>query len=302
MCTRRALPLDSLWITFPLPTLPTEPASAGDKSRRSPANPTRSSTGSPARRRPRRRSLGRVMHSAQRGQQAATTNLSLSHPIRSREIYLHILEIPASNAGRRSLPGSCRLTPPVAVPTIAVLVFPGSADAHEAHLSTQRFEAPTYAWLSCTHGHPQWPQGDQRTSRQRPQTIGVVVARVSSSFPLRGKRLSHSAEFDRVLRFREIQRRRGPCRMYAAANDTDGPRLGLIISKRAVKTAVRRNRLKRLTRESFRASAVALPAVDVVIQMTADASDDELRSILADFWNHLVQRDAAAQRGGPNGP
>jgi ribonuclease P protein component len=90
--------------------------------------------------------------------------------------------------------------------------------------------------------------------------------------------------------------------MYAAANDTDGPRLGLIISKRAVKTAVRRNRLKRLTRESFRASAVALPAVDVVIQMTADASDDELRSILADFWNHLVQRDAAAQRGGPNGP
>jgi ribonuclease P protein component len=62
----------------------------------------------------------------------------------------------------------------------------------------------------------------------------------------------------------------------------------MIISKRAVRSAVRRNRLKRLVRESFRGSMDVLPAMDVVIQLTGDSADDELRTALSELWVQLA--------------
>jgi ribonuclease P protein component len=47
------------------------------------------------------------------------------------------------------------------------------------------------------------------------------------------------------------------------------PRLGIVIPKKLLKTAVHRNLVKRLTRESFRASAERLPAGDFVIRLSA---------------------------------
>ena len=58
---------------------------------------------------------------------------------------------------------------------------------------------------------------------------------------------------------------RGPLVVYARPNDLGHPRLGLSVS-RAVGTAPKRNRIKRLLRESFRLMQHDLPSgYDIVI-------------------------------------
>lgn len=66
----------------------------------------------------------------------------------------------------------------------------------------------------------------------------------------RGRRLSRSAEFERVYRQgRSVANRH--LVLYSFANESDGrPRLGLSVSRK-VGGAVERNRVKRLLREAF---------------------------------------------------
>lgn len=69
-------------------------------------------------------------------------------------------------------------------------------------------------------------------------------------------------------------------------------RLGLAISARAVPLATRRNRIKRLARESFRAHRGELPAADIVLQARsgAGAADSaELRSTLDRLWRRVSE-------------
>jgi ribonuclease P protein component len=121
-----------------------------------------------------------------------------------------------------------------------------------------------------------------------------------SPFPRR-QRLIDSRDFQRVLRGRKISRKHGQCRLYGMPNDIDIPRLGLIISKRSVRKAVRRNRLKRIVRESFRLHAHLMPPLDLVIQLTGDPMDGELRSILADLWPR-TEADSGGGRADPIDP
>ena len=53
--------------------------------------------------------------------------------------------------------------------------------------------------------------------------------------------------------------------VLAKENQLEHPRLGLAISKKAVKRAVDRNRIKRIIRESFRLNSANLPPVDVIV-------------------------------------
>jgi len=53
--------------------------------------------------------------------------------------------------------------------------------------------------------------------------------------------------------------------MLAISSDRDNPRLGLVISRKAARTAVARNRIKRLVRESFRHEQQQLGSLDVVV-------------------------------------
>lgn len=57
-------------------------------------------------------------------------------------------------------------------------------------------------------------------------------------------------------------------------------RLGLVVGKRALRRAVDRNRARRVLRETFRVRRGDLPALDIVVQVTGMASNDELREAL----------------------
>jgi ribonuclease P protein component len=68
--------------------------------------------------------------------------------------------------------------------------------------------------------------------------------------------------------------------------------LGLAIATRSCATAVARNRIKRLTRESFRMNQHTLPPVDVTVAVRDSArlaASGELRESLAKHWRSIAR-------------
>ena len=90
----------------------------------------------------------------------------------------------------------------------------------------------------------------------------------------RRRRLSRSAEFDRVYREgRSHASRHLVLHSFPRTEDDDGPRLGISVGRK-VGGAVERNRMKRLLREVFWSAAADLPAGhDFVLVARPDASE-----------------------------
>lgn len=66
--------------------------------------------------------------------------------------------------------------------------------------------------------------------------------------------------------------------------------MGTAISKKAIRRAVGRNRVKRIMRESFRHVAATLPPVDIVFSLSRRQplrDDAQLRQALEDVWHML---------------
>ncbi|MBX2849693.1 MAG: ribonuclease P protein component [Acidiferrobacterales bacterium] len=79
----------------------------------------------------------------------------------------------------------------------------------------------------------------------------------------------------------------------AKPNGLSHARLGLVIGKKHIKTAVGRNRIKRLIRESFRNRH--LPAIDVIVLARggADTLDNsEVHKILNGLWKRVSKKSA----------
>ena len=77
------------------------------------------------------------------------------------------------------------------------------------------------------------------------------------------------------------------------ANHEAHPRLGLAIATRTFGSAVARNKIKRIARESFRLNQHVLPAVDVTLTARAaarGAPPRELRAGLDLLWQSLARR------------
>jgi ribonuclease P protein component len=90
-----------------------------------------------------------------------------------------------------------------------------------------------------------------------------IFMRSDYSFP-KSHRLGGRGTF-KTIRDRGVKESRGPLTLWARPNDLNHLRLGVSIG-RVVGTAVRRNRIKRLLRESFRLLRHDLPrGYDLVI-------------------------------------
>ncbi len=77
------------------------------------------------------------------------------------------------------------------------------------------------------------------------------------------------------------------------ANHDTHPRLGLAIATRVFGSAVARNRIKRLARESFRLNQHTLPGVDVTIaalDAARGAGSSALRASLDKHWRTITKR------------
>jgi len=87
--------------------------------------------------------------------------------------------------------------------------------------------------------------------------------------------------------------------IVAAPNDLNAPRLGMAVGLKASGNSVRRNRVRRLIRESFRLHQTELPAVDLVVSAratTRDAGAAELRASLEALWQKVrVRCDSSSQ-------
>ncbi len=71
------------------------------------------------------------------------------------------------------------------------------------------------------------------------------------------------------------------------------PRLALAIAKKHVSSAVKRNRIKRVVRESFRRNAALLAGLDVVVislPALAGTDNESLRQALDAEWPNLLEK------------
>ena len=70
-------------------------------------------------------------------------------------------------------------------------------------------------------------------------------------------------------------------------NSMAHPRLGLAIAKKHVKSAVKRNELKRLVRESFRHHQTMFASIDIIVLSRADINKldkSKIRAALVQHW------------------
>ena len=81
--------------------------------------------------------------------------------------------------------------------------------------------------------------------------------------------------------------------LLCRSNDLSLARLGLAIAKRNIKTAVARNRIKRLIRETFRRHQTILEGLDIVVLAkpeAARATNEELIKALNHLWQRLEHK------------
>jgi len=81
--------------------------------------------------------------------------------------------------------------------------------------------------------------------------------------------------------------------VLAKMNHRMHARLGLVITKKKLKLAVMRNRIKRLIRESFRHHQQPLAGVDCVVlarEETKQVNNRELLASLGKHWEQIAQR------------
>ena len=110
-------------------------------------------------------------------------------------------------------------------------------------------------------------------------------------FP-RTRRLVKATEFQRVFD-QPLKSADSRLTVLARNNGESHPRLGLAISKRQIRNAIDRNRIKRLVRESFRLRQHTLGGLDFVVMARSaalQADHETLRRSLQTHWDRLVKQ------------
>jgi ribonuclease P protein component len=111
-------------------------------------------------------------------------------------------------------------------------------------------------------------------------------------------RLRSKLEFDAIYaRGRRIDDRLFGLRVMP--NGRTHARVGLAVAVKTMGNAVKRNRIRRLVRESFRLAQGMLPAVDIVVGAkipAREASPAALRASLATLWQRVASTCATSSK------
>lgn len=123
------------------------------------------------------------------------------------------------------------------------------------------------------------------------------------SFP-KTSRLLRPADYSGVFDDVQIRVPHRHFLILASPNTLGRPRLGLIFSKRNLKHAVQRNRVKRVVRETFR-HRKDLGSLDIVVlgrQNLATQDNQALHRALDSIWRKLAGKSRGSETGdGPSG-
>jgi ribonuclease P protein component len=113
----------------------------------------------------------------------------------------------------------------------------------------------------------------------------------------RNYRLLLAAQYQRVFRHCEVKANDRFITVLAISNDLRYPRLGMVVSIKAAGNAVKRNRIKRLLRESFRLHRELLARFDLVVLVRPGISSLSNRQLLKALDTHWRRISAHAHTG-----
>ncbi|GGX48146.1 ribonuclease P protein component [Saccharospirillum salsuginis] len=116
----------------------------------------------------------------------------------------------------------------------------------------------------------------------------------------RTHRLLTAGDFRSVFDQVEAKAAFPQCLLLARRSQTGQARLGFIISKKNVRTAVGRNRIKRIAREVFRLNYDTLPPIDIILlgrKGLDGLSNEELHKTFAKQFRKVSRRWLKEQEG-----
>lgn len=145
---------------------------------------------------------------------------------------------------------------------------------HQADVPTQEELPAEDAWFSRADGNPRRTSGPQGAPAQGPEAIDACEHRVKRRHRLRGR-----GRFA-AIRSAGVESRSGAVRARALPSDRESCRVGLAVP--GARTAVERNRTRRLLRAAVDPLVGALPSVDVVVTAPARAAIAGLPALSAD--------------------
>ncbi len=108
----------------------------------------------------------------------------------------------------------------------------------------------------------------------------------------KNRRLLKSSDYTEVFDNNSVRVAHPNLLILSEPNGTETSRLGLVIGKKNVPTAVARNRIKRVVRECFRLTPLPVP-VDIVFLARKDLgklSAAELPALIQQSWGRLSAR------------
>lgn len=118
----------------------------------------------------------------------------------------------------------------------------------------------------------------------------------------REQRLLNAGDFQRVFDNAKLKVSTREVLILGAANSLGHSRIGFIIAKKNIRTAVHRNRIRRIIREYFRLHCNELSdqnAADLVIMARKgfdQLPNSEINSTFSSLWNKLVRQSDNPKR------
>lgn len=160
--------------------------------------------------------------------------------------------------------------------------------SYEKNVPTQCDQKKKNPWIQSANGNQKRPSSVKQTSCKRQKAINCIDNFVKVTFS-REHRIITKKEFKHIFDDASKISQKHLFILYKP-NQLPSARLGLSIGKRIAKSAVVRNRIKRIIRESFRAHRMNLKKVDIVViarQPCDKLSNQNLREGIDKLWEKL---------------